>query len=133
MFATLNFDEWATQLHHVKTRFVPDRIRETSFEDRERMIRPLLAFERLITSQGYIAGMARRMCENTFPVETACILRELNDGIHTSNEEYVRLLQTHNRRTARQRRLTALRDAQQARRTRQQAFEFWESMRKSEL
>lgn len=122
------YDEWVERLRHIKTRFVRDRIRETSFEDRDRMIDTLLGYEGLATKRGYPTSMIRGMCEKEFPVETACIRREISKGIYTPTEEYVRLLKAYERQKSR----IVKREARQARHSRRQAFDLWEQLRKSE-
>lgn len=81
-------------LGHIRTRFVRDRLRETSFANRA-WIADLLAWEATAADGGPVGwaghvgyGQTRR----AHPVECACILRELRTGEYTPPTTYRDLL-----------------------------------------
>lgn len=75
------------------TRFVWDRIRATSYTDRE-YIAALLHAERLLDGhpvRGFAANVALRTLLDIYPAECNCIKRELREGAYTPPSEFRRL------------------------------------------
>lgn len=79
------------------TRFVMERLQETSWEDRG-YIYNLLDVEFFVERGGpksFAEGMRVKQLQDRFPVEWLCIRREVEDNVHTSAEEFQRLLKEH--------------------------------------
>lgn len=77
-----------------KTRFVMERLKETSWENRER-IRDLINIERLILRGGpkkYNEHMVANILHRTYYVEWQCIKREIEHNEYTSPEQFKRLV-----------------------------------------
>lgn len=75
-----------------RTQFVLERLRETKWEDRERIAK-LVALEGYARNRGSIHPNRRQSyyrLRQEFPVEWECILRELEEGVPTPVAEYHR-------------------------------------------
>lgn len=81
-------------LAHIRTRFLRDRLRETSFADRA-LIADLLAWEATAANGGpvgWASHVGHGQVGQAHPVECDCILRELRTGEHTPPAAYRHLL-----------------------------------------
>ena len=84
-------------LDHISTRFLRDRLSETTFNQRQWII-TLAQYDKLTVEGGplgFASNMLYRQLEDAYPVETHCILREIRDGIYTPPDVYHRLLREH--------------------------------------
>ncbi len=73
-----------------RTQFVRDRLAETTFQNR-RYIGHLMWLERIISRGGptqWAEGMAYHSLTRDYPLETAAIKQELQDGKLTTTEEF---------------------------------------------
>lgn len=80
-----------------RTQFVLDRLRETSWENRGRIV-ALITLERFAERGGaksYAEGIAFQGLVKKFPVQWRCILKEVQDGQLTTGAEFQRLLDEH--------------------------------------
>jgi hypothetical protein len=87
-------------LKDVKTRFVLDRIRETSWNDRL-YIENLQFIEGMIFRGGpkcFAEGIAYHHHCTRYPIEVECIRKEIKEGIYTSPPEFQKLLYDHRRK-----------------------------------
>ncbi len=83
-------------LDHIRTRFVRDRLRETSFSDRA-WIAELLSWEATAADGGpvgWASHVGYGQTRHAHPVECECILRELRTGEYTPPSAYRDLLRT---------------------------------------
>ncbi|MBE3577564.1 MAG: hypothetical protein IMX00_07710 [Limnochordales bacterium] len=84
-------------LKDVRTRFVLDRIKGTSWKHRS-YIEHLQIIEDTIIAGGprsYIESMAFCYYRDKYPIEAECIQKEIRQGIYTSPSEFRRLLHEH--------------------------------------
>ncbi len=93
-------------LARIRTEFVRDRLKETSWDDRG-YIEILMHLEDAVDvirqgkSWGWSGAMLWNRMKKDFPVEYECIKLEMIDGKLTSPEESMRLKTSHVRETAR--------------------------------
>ena len=74
----------------IKTQFIKDRMKETSWEDRG-YISDLVSIERTMLSGGpksSIAAQMHHLQKSKYPIEAECIAKEIEDGIYISPEEF---------------------------------------------
>jgi len=86
----------------ITTRFVRDRLRETSWADRW-YIEDLYHIERFVKQGGVksvMQGYRRQALMLHHPVEWECISREITTGEVTSPQEFAQLLREHKEREA---------------------------------
>ena len=82
---------------NIKTQFVRDRMKETKWEDRQ-YIGALMTLEERVEqgmlgkSPGWAAAMLQGRRAAEYPVEYACIEREMTEGITTSYDEFINML-----------------------------------------
>lgn len=89
----------------ITTRFVRDRLTATSWRDRT-YIEDLIVLERILRRGGpanwteaVMLGRLRRL----YPVESSCIVREIEVGLYTSPKEFWRLQRLHQAKEVRRR------------------------------
>lgn len=110
--------ELARDLNKIKTQFVRDRLQETKWEDRG-YIETLMSLENSIElhmrgrSPGWAGGMMHAIMRKDYPVEYTCIRREMEEGIRTSLDEFVKMKADHDQEVA-QRKIEALERDMQA-------------------
>lgn len=83
--------------YNPRTRFVLDRLQETSWKNRDR-IAQLVILERFAMKGGpksFQESIRFSRYRNKFPVEWECIKYEIEQRKYTTPEEYRRLLQQH--------------------------------------
>lgn len=81
-------------LDHISTRFLRDRLTETTFE-RHQWIVALAQYDLLTVDgrpRGFASNMLYRQLEDAYPDETECIRREIQDGTYTPPDVYRHLL-----------------------------------------
>ena len=88
-------------LNDICTHFVRDRLAETNFEDRD-YIAALATFEWNAVNgpRSWGGSLLYAYTKNSYPVEAACIEREMREGIYTPPEEFARLLREAGEATA---------------------------------
>jgi len=84
-------------LRNIKTQFVKDRVKETTWENRQYIVE-LQRLESIIEQRGPHSmggAMIFHSLKGNYPVEYECIKRELDEGIFTSPEEFAELKKEH--------------------------------------
>ena len=103
-------------LDSIMTRFVRERLKETSWEKRE-YISNLHSIERIIAHggpKGWAQAIQYRQLSDTYPVETECIEREINESILVTTEEFLIKLKRYKENKRIERKMRALkRDIQE--------------------
>jgi hypothetical protein len=125
----VTFEE-ASCLRSVETRFLKDRIRETAFQDRGKMVLPLLSFERMAKTgpSGYVSAMHYGSIKHRFPVETQCIILELQKGIYTPPDVYHEKCKAQRRQEAIRARNEKLAERLQAEQAREASARAWKAL-----
>jgi hypothetical protein len=102
----------------IRTQFVRDRLRETSWENRE-YIADLKALEEWYGSwdrpRGIAAGMWHSSMTDRYRFEAECIKKEIREGIYTSPEEFRRLIDEWKEEQKRKEAEQRLKEAEEAR------------------
>lgn len=92
----------ARDYNEIRTEFVRDRLKETSFEDRG-YINALMALESFVYKQmnkKYISSTDGRyfnILSRRFPVEYECIEKEMREGVTTSFSDFINMQVEHDR------------------------------------
>jgi hypothetical protein len=95
-------NELARDYNEIKTEFVRDRLKETSFEDRG-YINALMALEIFVDrymNKKYISSTDGRYfneISRRFPVEYECIEKEMREGVTTSFSDFINMQVEHDR------------------------------------
>lgn len=92
----------ARDYNEIKTEFVRDRLKETSFEERS-YINALMALEIFVDRQmnkKYISSTDGRYfneLSRRFPMEYECIKKEMREGVTTSFSDFINMQVEHDR------------------------------------
>jgi len=92
--------ELARGYDDIRTQFVRDRLKETKWENRS-YINILMHLEDSVAlsmrkkSPGPAGGMMYALMSKDYPVEYKCIRREMEEGVHTSFDEFINMQVDH--------------------------------------